>query len=120
MHGIVFCDCIFRDVRLRFEYKVAPIPRVCFTLQCALSPTAWHGCTTDVGSHRIGTILLAAVPASGKTLVIITLRVNRYFSRELRSEATFVTIYRRKMLVLSLTNDNSKNLDKYSLAIETR
>lgn len=34
MHGIVFCDCIFRDARLRFEYKVALVCRVsCRTLR---------------------------------------------------------------------------------------
>lgn len=25
MHGIVFCDRIFRDTQLRFEYKAAPV-----------------------------------------------------------------------------------------------
>lgn len=55
MHGIVFCDCIFRDVRLRFEYKVArPARRLFHVRQRAPHHRRWP--------YQIDTVLLAAAP----------------------------------------------------------
>jgi len=60
MHGIVFCDCIFRDVRLRFEYKVArPAVRLFHVRQRALPyqidmvlPAAAPDCTVTIRYYR--------------------------------------------------------------------
>lgn len=56
MHGIVFCDCIFRDVRLRFEYKVAR-PSGALVSRAAACAAA-----VSRRPYQIDTVLLAAAP----------------------------------------------------------